>query len=124
MSAGTAVTAAQVTEALAGVYDPCSQSWQRPLSLVDLGLVRGVETSGARATVRISLTAPFCMAVPVILQSIERRVGEVPGVAEVKVEIDGGTIWTPELMTARGRELLAAARAGDAGPPARPATAG
>ncbi|WP_367045414.1 metal-sulfur cluster assembly factor [Streptomyces sp. Je 1-332] len=104
----------QVAEALQEVYDPCSQSWQRPMSLVDLGLVRAVEVDDTgRALVRISLTAPFCMAVPVITRSIERKVGEVPGITGVRVELDGATLWRPELMTDRGRELLAAAREGD-----------
>ncbi|MFC3575137.1 metal-sulfur cluster assembly factor [Streptomyces yaanensis] len=104
----------RVREALGEVYDPCSQSWQRPMSLVDLGLVRGVSvTDDGRATVRISLTAPFCMAVPVIMQSVEAKVGEVEGVSGVTVELDGATIWSPELMTDKGRDQLAAARAGD-----------
>lgn len=104
----------RVRAALCEVYDPCSQSWQRPMSLIDLGLVRDVAVDDdGQATVRISLTAPFCMAVPTIMQSVEQKVGAVPGITAVKVDLDGGTIWRPELMTDKGRELLAAARATD-----------
>jgi metal-sulfur cluster biosynthetic enzyme len=104
----------RVRDALQQVYDPCSQSWQRPMSVIDLGLVRAVEISEeGRATVRISLTAPFCMAVPTIMQAVEQRVGAVEGVTGVSVEIDGGTLWSPDLMTEAGREILARARAGD-----------
>ncbi|MCQ4209144.1 metal-sulfur cluster assembly factor [Streptomyces longispororuber] len=107
-------TTEQVHTALQDVYDPCSQSWQRPMSLVDLGLIRAVSLApDGRATVRISLTAPFCMAVPTIMQSIEQKVGAVDGVSDVTVELDGGTLWRPELMTDKGRELLADARADD-----------
>ncbi|MEV6947384.1 metal-sulfur cluster assembly factor [Streptomyces sp. NPDC051172] len=108
------VTPEQVHTALHEVYDPCSQSWQRPMSLVDLGLVREVAVADdGRATVRISLTAPFCMAVPTIMQSVEQKVGAVEGVTAVTVELDGGTPWRPELMTDEGRALLAAARTED-----------
>ncbi|WP_434597728.1 metal-sulfur cluster assembly factor [Streptomyces sp. A5-4] len=106
--------AERVHDALGEVYDPCSQSWQRPMSLVDLGLVRGVEVDdNGRAQVTISLTAPFCMAVPTILQSIEQKVGNVAGITRVAVAIDGGTIWNPDLMTDKGRGQLADARAAD-----------
>jgi metal-sulfur cluster biosynthetic enzyme len=103
-----------VHAALLDVYDPCSQSWQRPMSLVALGRVRDVAGAGdGHATVRVSLTAPFCMAVPVIMQSIEQKVGVVEGVTGVTVELDGATLWSPGLMTEKGRELLSAARAED-----------
>jgi metal-sulfur cluster biosynthetic enzyme len=112
--AETIDTTERVHTALQDVYDPCSQSWQRPMSLVDLGLIRQVTVApGGHATVRISLTAPFCMAVPTIMQSIEQKVGAVEGVSGVTVELDGGTLWRPELMTDKGRELLSAARAED-----------
>lgn len=129
------VTESEIMTALSGVYDPCSQSWQRPLSVVDLGLVRGTEVDdNGRATVRLSLTSPFCMALATIMQSVERRVGELPGVTSVAVEVDP-SLWTPDLMSPEGRTLLAeyrgptaAARAdgdnGQAGGPARPAAAG
>ncbi|MFJ8033469.1 metal-sulfur cluster assembly factor [Streptomyces sp. NPDC096032] len=114
VATGATVTPDQVHTALGEVYDPCSQSWQRPMSLVDLGLVRDVAVDGeGRATVRISLTAPFCMAVPVIMQSVEQKVGAVDGVTGVTVELDGGTLWRPELMTDKGRAQLAAARTED-----------
>ncbi|GGL05753.1 metal-sulfur cluster assembly factor [Streptomyces flaveus] len=103
-----------VRTALGEVYDPCSQSWQRPMSLVDLGLVREVTVGDdGRATVRISLTAPFCMAVPVIMQSVEAKVGAVEGVTGVTVELDGATLWSPDLMTDKGRDLLSTARTED-----------
>nr|ANY57972.1 MtcJ 4'-phosphopantetheinyl transferase [uncultured bacterium] len=87
--------------ALADVYDPCSQAWQRPLSLPDLGLVRDVAAdSDGRVTVRISLTVPFCMAVHTIMQAVEARVGAVPGVTAVDVRIDTDTPWTPAAMSA------------------------
>ncbi len=100
--------------ALHDVYDPCSQAWQRPLSLPDLGLVREVAAdAGGRVTVRISLTVPFCMAVHTIMQAVEARVGAVPGVTAVDVQIDTRTPWSPAAMSATGRAGLEARRAAE-----------
>lgn len=105
---------ALVRAALDEVYDPCSQAWQRPLSLPDLGLVRDVAVApDGRVRVVVSLTAPFCMAVGTIMQAVEARVGQVPGVTGVDVEIDAETSWTPTLMTEAGRDALAARRTAD-----------
>jgi metal-sulfur cluster biosynthetic enzyme len=114
-------TEEDVMSALDLVVDPCSQSWQRPLSIVDLGLVRRVtvDTRGT-ARVEISLTTPFCLAITVIMQAIEQRVGEVAGVNEVEVTIDPRVVWTIELMTDEGRERLLAHRRRDADRPNGP----
>lgn len=100
----------EVRAALDTVYDPCSQAWQRPLSLVDLGLVRDVTAVDGRVTVRIGLTVPFCVAVATIMQSVERRLSELDGVRAVEVTIDQDAPWSPDLMTERGRALLASRR--------------
>ncbi|MFD6613466.1 metal-sulfur cluster assembly factor [Micromonospora chalcea] len=115
-TAATATTATteQVHTALQNVYDPCSQSWQRPMSLPDLGLIRQVSlTPDGHATVRISLTAPFCMAVPTIMQSIEHKVRAIHGITNITVELDATTTWHPELMTDQGRKQLTHARTHD-----------
>jgi len=108
------MTRAEIDAALREVYDPCSQAWNRPLSIVDLGLVRAVSMHPAGAvTVRLSLTAPFCMAVAVLMQSVEQRLAEVPGVRTVAVDIDTTTPWDEGLMTEHGRRLLTQRRTHD-----------
>jgi len=103
-----------VRAALHEVYDPCSQAWQRPLSLPDLGLVREVAADAAgRVTVRVSLTVPFCMAVHTIMQAVEARVGAVPGVTTVDVQIDTNTPWSLAAMSETGRVRLEARRAAE-----------
>lgn len=100
--------------ALHDVYDPCSQAWQRPLSLPDLGLIRDVAADDAgRVTVRVSLTVPFCFAVHTIMQSVETRVGALPGVTAVDVQIDTATPWSPAAMSASGRAALQTRRAAE-----------
>jgi metal-sulfur cluster biosynthetic enzyme len=120
-----AVPESDVLAALHRVIDPCSQSWQRPLSIVELGLVRRIDVAQPTSVrVDISLTTPFCMALPVIVQAIEQRVGEVPGVTGVDVRVDPVVVWTIDLMTDEGRERLLAHRRRDAGTLAAAAATG
>jgi metal-sulfur cluster biosynthetic enzyme len=114
LSHPAALTEAVVRAALAEVYDPCSQAWNRPISLPDLGLVRSVTMrDDGQVTVGISLTTPFCTALATIMRAVEVRVGELPGVTGVTVDIDAQTPWSPELMTDQARAALAARRAED-----------
>jgi metal-sulfur cluster biosynthetic enzyme len=114
-----------VRAVLRDVYDPCSQAWQRPLSVVDLGLVRQITTTDTgQVTVRVSLTVPFCIAVATIMQSVERRVSELPGVTDVTVEIDQDTPWSPQRMTDEGRRWLRHRRSVDGASAASPSTSG
>ena len=61
----------------------------------------------------ISLTTPFCLAITVIMQAIEQRVGEVPEITDVDVHVDPTVVWSIDLMTQEGRERLLAHRRGD-----------
>jgi len=106
--------ASDVRRALEHAYDPCSQAWQRPLSLVDLGLVREVDVDGdGTARVVLGLTAPYCMAVATLMQAVEHRAGEVPGVTGVVVDVDAAAPWSPALMTDEGRRWLSRRRDSD-----------
>ena len=49
------VTETQVLEALGPVQDP-----ELRRSIVDLGMVRGIQVDGPRVEVQIALTAPGC----------------------------------------------------------------
>lgn len=106
--------AAAVEAALREVYDPCSQAWARPLSVVDLGLVRGMTVQpGGEVTIRLTPTTPMCLGVPVLMQAVEQRIAEVPGVSAVRVDIDLQAPWDAALMTERGRQLLTDRRSYD-----------
>lgn len=97
----------RVWRALYEVPDP-----EFPISLVDLGLVYGVEvdesdpTGGARVTVAITLTATACPCVEFIKWDVRDRLLQEPGVAEVDVRITWDPPWTTDRITDRGREAL------------------
>lgn len=99
--------AERVWRALYEVPDP-----EFPISLVDLGLVYGVEIEdegadgGARVAVAITLTATACPCVEFIKWDIRDRLQKEPGVAAVDVWITWDPPWTTARISERGREAL------------------
>ncbi|MBI4354983.1 MAG: SUF system NifU family Fe-S cluster assembly protein [Candidatus Omnitrophica bacterium] len=85
-SASTGLTETQVREALQAVEDP-ELHW----SIIELGLVYGVQIGGGLVTVDVTLTSPGCPYGPMLLAQIHHAVKELPGVQQVKVNV----VWTP-----------------------------
>ena len=108
------VSADAVWEALADVPDP-----EIPvISVVDLGVVRGVDVDDGRARIELTPTFLGCPALEVMREQIAARVGALGVEAEVEVVLDDS--WSTDRITADGREKLR--RAGFA--PPVPRTAG
>jgi probable FeS assembly SUF system protein SufT len=86
----------QVQEALHTVFDP-----EIPVDIVALGLIYGVDIDQASGTVaiRMTLTAPGCGMGPVLVSDVEYRVGKVPNVRAVKVELVFDPPWSRERMS-------------------------
>jgi radical SAM protein len=84
------VTPARVTQALRSVLDP-----ELGLSIVDLGLVYGVETAGERVHVTMTLTAPGCPIHDALTDWVRRAVLGIPGVEQVDVTLTFDPPWTP-----------------------------
>ncbi|HEQ60820.1 MAG TPA: metal-sulfur cluster assembly factor [Firmicutes bacterium] len=89
------VSEATVIEALRPVRDP-----DVGLSLVDLGLVYGVEVleDGKRVLVRMTLTSPACPIAPQILAQVRRAAESVEGVEQAEVELVWSPPWDPATM--------------------------
>jgi metal-sulfur cluster biosynthetic enzyme len=71
-----------ITAALDHVIDP-----ELGRSLLALGLVQDVEVDGHCVHVDLQLTNPRCPHAEEFIAEIKRRVGAVPGVGEVEVEL-------------------------------------
>ncbi|MCW8196375.1 putative Fe-S cluster assembly protein SufT [Proteobacteria bacterium 005FR1] len=86
----------QVWQALDTVYDP-----EIPVSIVSLGLVYGVDIDeqSNRVKVTMTLTAPGCGMGPVLVSDVEYRVGKVPNVKKVDVELVFDPPWNREMMS-------------------------
>lgn len=84
-----------VIEMLCTVTDP-----EIPVNIYELGLVYDVEVT-AEGDVRVvmTLTTPNCPVAESMPGEVEYKVGTVPGVREVYVELVWDPPWTPERMS-------------------------
>lgn len=85
-----------VDTALDTVYDP-----EMPVSILQLGLVYGVDIDQESKTVQITmtLTSPTCPMGDEILRDVKASVAQVPNVETVNVKIVFQPPWTREMMS-------------------------
>ena len=77
----------QIVEALSTIFDP-----EIPVNIYELGLIYDIIVDAEnRVGIRMTLTAPACPAAQFLPAEVRRRVAEVPGVADAKVDI----VWDP-----------------------------
>lgn len=101
----TAVSERSVWEALATVTDP-----ELPVSLVDMGMIYRVDVSEpGTVVIDLTFTSIGCPGMEMILEDVERAVGDLPGVERVRIEIVWSPPWTKARLTDTGRKLLMAA---------------
>jgi len=110
MSSGSTAAAdpvARVREALERIVDPCSIATGAPVSLREMGLIKDLrlERQGG-VVVELRLTSPFCFQVGLILQRIDEVTAGLKGVTSVRVEVDHGVEWVPEMMSEEARMRL------------------
>jgi len=92
---------------LRNCYDP-----EIPVNIVDLGLIYDLEAvedesgKGKRINVKMTLTAPGCGMGPTLAADAEARILTVSGVASANVELVWEPQWSPERISAAGREKL------------------
>jgi len=87
-TAQTLPTTEEIYTALRAVQDP-----ELHLSIVDLGLIYGVEsTPNGTVSVRMTLTTPACPVGPLLQAQVHSAVLRLPGVKEAHVEL----VWTPQ----------------------------
>ena len=98
---GTAVTDAQVRDALKEVYDP-----EIPVSIVDLGLVYDIKIIDDWVGVKMTLTSPGCGMASMIANNARERLKRIPGVGDADVRVVWQPQWTPAMMTPEARKKL------------------
>jgi FeS assembly SUF system protein len=85
----------QVVDALAKVFDP-----EIPVNIYELGLIYDIDVdTEANVLVRMTLTAPACPSAQTIPLDAERRIREVEGLKDVKVEVVWDPPWTKDRMS-------------------------
>jgi metal-sulfur cluster biosynthetic enzyme len=95
-----AVTAEEARDALREVFDP-----EYPISLVDLGLIRGVEVDGTTARIKLTYTCMGCPAMDMIQDDVEERLLQLDGIDQVDIEVVWDT-WSRKDITPLGRKQL------------------
>ena len=84
-----------VVKAIQTVFDP-----EIPVNIWELGLIYDVFVDGdGVAAVRMTLTAPGCPAAQSLPVEVARKVREVPGVTDAKVDVVWEPAWTKDRMS-------------------------
>jgi len=94
------VTVEALHAALRDVEDP-----EYPISIVDMGLVRGVELHGTRAHIKLTYTSMGCPCQDLIKADVRERLLRVDGVEEVEIE-EVFEEWRREHISRRGVKAL------------------
>jgi probable FeS assembly SUF system protein SufT len=95
-----------VWTALKSCFDP-----EIPVNIVDLGLVYDLNVEktpdgGHALEVKMTLTAPGCGMGPVIAEDARQKIAALPTVRSAKVHIVWDPAWTPQMISAEGRQKL------------------
>jgi metal-sulfur cluster biosynthetic enzyme len=85
---------ATIVDALRPVEDP-----EIGISIVDLGLLRGVEVEDetGRVLVSLTLTSPMCPLGPEIVAAVKEHAAAVPGVSAAEVRLVWSPPWDPRV---------------------------
>lgn len=91
----------EVWAALYEVEDP-----EMPVSVVDLGLVYGLDIDDGKADIEMTLTYSGCPAREIILGEVEDAAESVDGINEAEVHLVWSPDWSMDLVTEQGKESL------------------
>ena len=101
------LTEQQVFAKLKECYDP-----ELPCNIVDLGLVYHVQlqpvaaADDTRVDVKMTLTSPSCPLAGQISAQVQRKLLELPNVAEANVEVVFDPPWNFTRITPDGKKTL------------------
>lgn len=101
MAVTDTLTEAQIWDWLEEVPDP-----EIPvISVVDLGVIRGVDVTGDAVTVTVTPTYSGCPAMAIIALDIETALAK-KGVEQLKIETRIAPPWTTDWLSEKGRARL------------------
>jgi metal-sulfur cluster biosynthetic enzyme len=91
-------------DALSEVYDPCCR--EKGISIVEMGLVRSVRVDAGRARVELLVTSGWCPFAATVVDQVERRLLDEPGISGADVAIVWDEAWTTDRLAPRARRIL------------------
>jgi FeS assembly SUF system protein len=96
------LTRERIYEALQQCYDP-----EIPVSIVELGLIYDVQHDDAgNVSVKMTLTTQGCPSALAIPEQVKQRIGAIPEVRDVNVEIVWEPPWNPSMISAAAKQQL------------------
>ena len=85
----------RIVDALKQVFDP-----EIPVNIYDLGLIYEIDVDEKRkATIRMTLTAPNCPLVDVLLSDVENAVKAVDGVEDLHIDLVFEPPWDKSMLS-------------------------
>ncbi len=85
----------KIVEALKKVYDP-----EIPVNVYDLGLIYEIDyTDQKEAKINMTLTAPNCPMVDILLMDVENAVQSVEGVEKVNINMVFDPPWDKSMLS-------------------------
>ena len=87
---------AQIEERLGHITEPCSITFERPISIVEMGLVERIEVIGNHAEITLCLTDAACVHFRGMQQYISDELRDLPGIITVEVRQSLDKLWTPD----------------------------
>ncbi|MGO8951557.1 MAG: metal-sulfur cluster assembly factor [Ktedonobacterales bacterium] len=91
----------ELWDALREVEDP-----ELAISLVDMGLVVGIQREGSQVGIQLTYTMMGCPAMEMIQDDIRSRLLAMAGIDSVDIEVVWEPVWTKDRLTSEGREAL------------------
>jgi len=88
------VTVADVVNALNSCLDP-----ELGASIVDIGLVYGINIDGNNVKVKLTMTSPMCPVISIILADAQLRIKTIPNIGNVELELVWDPMWSPDMMS-------------------------
>ena len=85
----------KIVDALKTVYDP-----EIPVNVYDLGLIYEVDVNDKQlATIKMTLTAPNCPLVDVLIADVENAVKAVDGVKDIHIDLVFEPPWDKSMLS-------------------------
>jgi FeS assembly SUF system protein len=80
------------------VYDP-----EIPVNIYDLGLIYNVDVDGENANILMTLTAPGCPVIDILIDDVTNAAKAVEGIENVNVELTFDPPWDKSMMSEEAR---------------------
>ncbi|RLF80973.1 aromatic ring hydroxylase [Thermococci archaeon] len=102
MSEDTKITKEMILEKLKEVIDP-----EIGIDVVNLGLIYEVKINPDNTVyVKMTMTTPGCPLTMWLLQAVEQKILEIPGVKDAEIELTFDPPWTPDGISEEVKKRL------------------